>query len=178
MKTLLSFLVIIGLLCGVLYVISPKPQKNLYNAGVYCPFCDPKVLEAQTFYEDDLVRALYSHKPIYPGHCLIIPKRHVPRFEGLTQAEASQMMQMIKKVNVAVQKVFGTSAYLLLQKNGYEVGQSVPHVHFHYIPRKAGEDSEIAFLVHMYLSTIKKPISSTEMRDIVNELQEAMTENL
>ncbi len=174
MRNIVSILVFVGLICGVFYIVTPKPQKNLYDPGVYCAFCDPKVLEAQTFYEDDLVRALYTHKPIYPGHCLIITKRHVPRFEGLTEQEASQMMQTIKKVNTAVQKVFDTSAYLLLQKNGYEVGQTVPHVHFHYIPRKAGDDSEIAFIGRMFYSTIESPLPPQEMREMVTELHDAM----
>lgn len=174
MKSLISILVILGLLCGIYTIISPKPRKDLYDPGIYCPFCDPKVLEGQSFYEDDLAIALYTHRPIYPGHCLIIPKRHVLRFEELTEAEASQMMQLIKKVDVAAQKVFGTSAYLLLQKNGYEAGQSVPHVHFHYIPRKAGDDSPLALLWHMYIANIKKPISAEKMQEIVHALHEAM----
>ena len=42
-----------------------------------CAFCKERVIEKQKFYEDDLVLALYSHKPIVSGHTLIIPKRHV-----------------------------------------------------------------------------------------------------
>lgn len=86
----------------------------------------------QAFYKNDLVLALYSHKPIYPGHCLIIPKRHVERFEMLSEEEITEIGRVIKKVNQAVEKVFQTSSYLLLQKNGREVGQT-PHVHVHYI---------------------------------------------
>ena len=126
MRTLVSILVLVGLICGVFYIVAPKPQKNLYDPGVYCPFCDPKVLDVQTFYEDDLVRALYTHKPIYPGHCLVIPKRHVPRFEGLTEQEASQMMQTIKKVNTAVQQVFGDFCLFALAKERLRSGTDRP----------------------------------------------------
>ena len=175
MRKFLSFLIILALIIGGVYFFSPRPPKDLYAPGAYCAFCDPKVLEAQTFYEDDLVRALYSHKPIYPGHCLIIPKRHVPRFEMLTDAEASQMMEMIKKVNGAVPQVFNTSAYLLLEKNGVEVGQTVPHVHFHYVPRKAGDDSELGFIYHMFRAAYwESPLRSNAMKDIVTELHDAM----
>ncbi len=175
MKKLLFFLAALALLCGAVYSFSPSPPKDLYAPDAYCAFCDPKVLEAQTFYEDDLVRALYSHKPIYPGHCLIIPKRHVPRFEMLTDAEASQMMEMIKHVNEAVSQVFGTSAYLLLEKNGVEVGQTVPHVHFHYVPRKAGDDSELGFIYHMFRAAYwERPLKPNAMEEVVTELHEAM----
>lgn len=139
-----------------------------------CAFCDPVVLKRQTFYEDDLVLALYTHKPILPGHSLIISKRHVERFENLTDAEILRIGQVIKKVNVAVQKVFHTSSYLLLQKNGSEVGQTVPHVHFHYIPRKANENSMLPFLFKFAITPYFPPISNEEMLKTVETLKGAM----
>lgn len=140
----------------------------------YCAFCDPKVLEGQTFYEDDLVLALYTHKPVFPGHCLVIPKRHVERFEMLTDQEITEIGRTIKKVNTAVVEVFDTSPYLLLQKNGWEVGQTVPHVHFHYIPRKAGDNSIWLFVWKMYIANLKPPIDPARMEEIVSRLKEAI----
>lgn len=165
-------LVVFGLvlMSGIGFLLI-KPSSNAYD---YCAFCDPTVLNNQTFYEDDLVLALYTHKPIFPGHCLIISKRHVQRFEMLTVAEITQIGKVIKKVNQAVEKVFETSSYLLLQKNGVEVGQSVPHVHFHYVPRKAGDDSMIKFFLKMIIAQGKHPISQNEMRETVEKLRHAM----
>lgn len=117
--------------------------------------------------------ALYTHKPVLPGHVLIIPKRHVERFEFLTNEELTQIGQVVKKVDRTVQKVFGTSSYLLLQKNGKEVGQTVPHVHVHYIPRKSGEDSIVGFLINMFVANIKSPIPAHEMDEIVAKLKAA-----
>lgn len=141
-----------------------------------CAFCNEKILNNQKFYEDDLVMALYTHKPMLPGHSLIIPKRHIERFEMLSDEEFTRIGQVIKKVNSAVQKVFGTSAYLLLQKNGKEVGQTVPHVHFHYIPRQAGEDSTIKFMTQMYISNLLNPLDPEEMYSIVEKMSSAMQE--
>lgn len=166
---ILTFLVFTSLV-GWNYLLSTTQS----SSEEYCAFCDPEVLARQTFYEDDLVLALYTHKPILPGHCLIIPKRHVERFEFLTDEEITQMGRVIKKVNNAVVKVFGTSPYLLLQKNGSEVGQTVPHVHFHYIPRQSGDDSTIGFLIKMYSAPLLGPISTEEMQDAVEKLKHAM----
>ena len=144
--------------------------------ATYCAFCDPAVITAQEFYEDDFVAALYTHRPIFPGHCLVIPKRHVERFEELSDAEILQIGCVIKKVNIAVQKVFATQDYLLLQKNGYSVGQTVPHVHFHYIPRKEEENSSLVFLFRMYLVNVLPPLSSSQMAPIVESLHQEMLE--
>lgn len=139
-----------------------------------CAFCLEAVLENQKFYEDDLVYALYTHRPIFEGHCLIIPKSHKERFEDLSEEEILQMARVINKVNSAVQKVFHTSSYLLLQKNGQEVGQTVPHVHIHYIPRSEGEGSVVKFFAAMILSNLGSPISKEQMKEKVTLLHEAM----
>lgn len=165
----------IGFICLAAGFYFFSSQKNANNDfGKECPFCNRAVLNYQKFYEDDLVLALYTHKPIMPGHCLVIPKRHVERFELLTDAEATQICRVIKKVNRAAAKVFNASAYLLLQKNGQEVGQTVPHVHFHYIPRQAGDNSSLKFLFKMYVANLLKPISPTEMRQAVEKMETAM----
>lgn len=147
---------------------SAKPSSE------YCVFCDQKILDYQKFYEDDLVLGLCTHKPIEPGHCLIIPKRHVARFEQLSDEEITAMGHLIKKVDRAVSKAFGTSAYMLLQKNGAEVGQTVFHVHFHYIPRKADEKVGVQFLMKFFLEAFKSPVSEDEMHENVQKMIEAM----
>jgi diadenosine tetraphosphate (Ap4A) HIT family hydrolase len=139
-----------------------------------CPFCDPAVLDAQKFYEDDLVIALYTHKPVFPGHCLVIPKKHVERFEELTEAQIARMGAVLQKVHTAVTQVFGTGPYLLLQKNGSEVWQTVPHVHFHYIPRKPGDSSTLGFFLRMVLANAKGPLSPEVMQETTAQLRQAL----
>lgn len=158
---------------AVIWILGTLSFSKL-TAEECCAFCDIDVLNRQKFYEDDLVVAMYTHKPVLPGHCLIIPKRHVERFELLTDEEVTQMGRVIKIVNEAASKVFNTSAYLILQKNGAEVGQTVPHVHFHYIPRKEGDDSTLKFLAKMYITNLQKPISPQEMEQVVVEMKQAI----
>lgn len=142
--------------------------------SAHCPFCDPAVLQRQKFYEDELCYGLYTHRPVVEGHCLVIPKRHAERFEELKDEEILRMGQVLHKVNAAVSKTFGTSSYLLLQKNGREVGQTVPHVHFHYLPRKEGDCSALKFLIRMWFANVFYPISDKEMGQKTAFLQKAM----
>lgn len=139
-----------------------------------CAFCDPQIINAQKFYEDDLVYALYTHKPVVPAHLLVLPKRHVERFENLSDAEILRIGQVIKKIDQAAKKVFDTSSYMLMQKNGREVGQTVPHVHVHYMARKIGDDSGIKFIIKMYVANAKSPISHSKMKEKVEKLKLAM----
>lgn len=172
-KKLFLILGAVAVLAGIGYFLFAPNTDQLFKD---CAFCDPKVLEKQKFYEDDLVIALYTYRPLMPGHSLIIPKRHVERFEQLTDDEACQICRVIKKVNLAAMKAFGTSSYLILQKNGWESGQSVPHVHFHYIPRKAGDGFSVFFLLKMYVVNLGSPIDPSEMQDAVQKMREAMAQ--
>lgn len=156
-----------------LYLYLPTKTTTFTREG-YCAFCNSEVMNRQKFYEDDLVVALYTYKPILPGHCLIVPKRHVERFEMLHEDEFRQAGKVIKQVNQAVVEVFQTASYLLAQKNGVESGQTVPHVHFHYIPRAAGDSSKCKFLFKTFIKSIKKPISPIELEKNVQKLREAM----
>ena len=142
------------------------------------PFCNSEVLVSQTFYEDTLVLALYTHKPIVPGHCLVIPKRHAQRFEKLSEAEILQIGRTLKKVDLAVKKVFGTSDYLILEKNGKAAYQTVPHVHFHYIPKKADDNSILLFFFNAIMAQLRGPISTEKMQETTEKLSRAIyTEN-
>lgn len=161
------------IILGSVFLILKSPSRS--SLQLPCAFCDQEVLLRQKFYEDDLVIALYTHKPIVPGHCLVIPKRHVERFEMLTEGEMSQMGRVIQKVHGAASNVFQTSSYLLLQKNGIESGQTVPHVHFHYIPRKEGDGSVIKFFIQMSVANLKSPIDSEEMEKVVEEMKGAIS---
>lgn len=160
-------------LLGGLYFFTVKIFTPKTPLG-YCPFCDEMVLEKQKFYEDELVIALCTHRPIFPSHFLVIPKRHVERFELLTDQEISDMGKVIKKVNGAAEKVFDVTAYLLLQKNGSEVGQSVPHLHFHYIGRKAGDSSLTRFFVNAFLAQVRPPLSVAQTQETVEKMKKAM----
>ena len=158
----------------ILFVLVCLGWSCSFAQDSYCAFCDREVLERQTFYEDDLVLALYTHKPVLPAHFLIMPKRHVEHFDSLSDEEILQIGRVTKKVNEASIKAFGTSSYFLLQKNGKESGQSVPHVHFHYIAKKEGDYSVFKILFKLYTDPLFSPIKSDAMQVVVEKMKDAM----
>lgn len=128
-----------------------------------CPFCHEKILQTQAFFENEWAIALFPHTPITEGHILIIPKRHVERYEMLLEEEITQIYQLMKKVHQTSQRVNESFSYLILQKNGVEVGQTVPHVHFHYVPRKINETSWFSFLVQFFINPFQAPVSQDKL---------------
>lgn len=145
------------LIIGVFTVIGFKLDLQRFSKKTPCAFCNPEILERQIFYRGDKALGILTHKPAVPGHVLIIPERHVTRFEDLSPEEVAAIGDTIKKVDLAVKKVFGTGDYVLIQKNGKEAGQTVPHVHFHYLP--ASHFLAVKFL----LSPWFKPLGEEEL---------------
>lgn len=164
--------VIFGGFFSFFYIINSFTSS--LNTNTPCAFCDHQIVNRQKFYEDDLVVALCTHKPIVPSHFLVIPKRHVERLEMLSKEEISRIHQVITKVNQASKQLFQTSSYFIHQKNGQEVGQSVPHVHFHFIAKSAGDSSHLKFLINMIIANLKSPISLQEQQNVTKKMKAFM----
>lgn len=138
-----------------------------------CPFCNEKILDQQVFFENEWALCLFPNKPYTEGHMLIIPRRHVERYEMLLEEEVLHIHQLLKKIHYTSQKVHDSFSYLLLQKNGVEVGQTTPHVHFHYVPRKINESSWVSFLMKFYLSPFKAPVEPKVLQQKALSFREA-----
>jgi len=90
----------------------------------------------QAFHRTALSYAIVNLKPIVPGHVLVIPTRVVPRLTDLTTSELASLMSSVQHVGRVIEKVYGADSLSVACQDGKAAGQSVPHVHFHILPRK------------------------------------------
>jgi histidine triad (HIT) family protein len=101
-----------------------------------CLFC--KIvngeLAARTVFEDDMSVAFLDHRPVFPGHCLLIPKKH---FETLNDLPAEQIEPFFKNAQLLARAVeTGLEAHGTFVAMNNRVSQSVPHLHVHIVPRR------------------------------------------
>jgi len=94
----------------------------------------------QAFYRTTLSYAIVNLKPIVPGHVLVIPTRVVPRLTDLTTPELTSLMSSVQHVGRVIEKEYGADSLTVACQDGKAAGQSVPHVHFHILPRKLKGD--------------------------------------
>jgi histidine triad (HIT) family protein len=90
-------------------------------------------------FENQHLIAFLDIAPLSEGHTLVVPKRQVERLEDLPPEEAAAIGRELGAIAARVLKATGAQAYNVLQNNGADSGQVVPHVHFHIIPRRAGD---------------------------------------
>ncbi|PYS22025.1 MAG: HIT family protein [Acidobacteria bacterium] len=85
-------------------------------------------------FEDDVSIAFLDHRPVFPGHCLLIPKKH---FETLADLPADLIEPFFKNVQLlatAVEAGLLADGTFVAMNN--KVSQSVPHLHVHVVPRR------------------------------------------
>lgn len=107
----------------------------------HCIFC--KIVAGQIpchkVHEDELTLAFLDVFPLARGHLLLIPKAHYPTLELLPPELAGATAAIFPRLGKALVAATGAAGWNLLQNNGQAAGQVVHHVHFHFIPRVAGD---------------------------------------
>ncbi|WP_120993721.1 HIT family protein [Stutzerimonas urumqiensis] len=97
-----------------------------------------------TLYEDDDTLAFLDLFPQSYGHALVIPKRSAARNMLDVDTEAlCKMMVTVQRVMRALVEELKPDGVQVAQFNGAPAGQTVFHIHFHVIPRFAGEGLDI-----------------------------------
>ena len=86
--------------------------------------------------EPDVVGFLDT-RPVFKGHVLVCPRRHLPTFADLPIAAVPSLFATVQRVSTAVTGTFGAQGTFVAMNN--VVSQSVPHLHVHVVPRTKGD---------------------------------------
>jgi ATP adenylyltransferase len=106
-----------------------------------CIFCNME--SSRKIDENDLFYVIRDGFPVTSLHTLIIPKRHVETYFGLTEAGVLSMNIMINKHKELIEKEDTTvSGFNIGMNCGEDAGQTVFHCHVHLIPRRKGDMDE------------------------------------
>ena len=106
-----------------------------------CIFCRIAAgdISAEKVLEDEACVAFMDVGPLAEGHVLLIPKGHYETLDQVPPEAAGAMLRHLPALVRAVRSATGCEGANVLQNNGRVAHQVVPHVHFHVIPRNAGD---------------------------------------
>ena len=96
-------------------------------------------LPSLKIYEDEATIAIMDIMPQADGHVLVIPKEAAVEIFELSLDAAFACIRTTQKVAAAVKAALDAPGIMIAQFNGSAAGQTVPHVHFHIIPRREAE---------------------------------------
>jgi diadenosine tetraphosphate (Ap4A) HIT family hydrolase len=102
------------------------------NAPQACPLCTPG--SEQVLWRDATLRVIRVDDPDYPAFCRVILNRHVKEMTDLPPDERAQVLRAVFAVEAALREVLRPD-----KVNLASLGNQVPHLHWHVIPRFADD---------------------------------------
>jgi len=101
-----------------------------------CLFC--KIVRgevaARKVFEDEISIAFLDHRPVFPGHCLLIPRAHHETLTDLPRELVGPFFQNGQLLSRAVESAMEAQGTFVAMNN--RVSQSVLHLHLHIVPRR------------------------------------------
>ena len=116
-----------------------------------CPFCTIEekdivgkgfVSKAQIIFENEKFLLFYNLKPVFKGHILLIPKKHIASFLEMAEEEVMGISAILHKATKAVMSAYNADGFNIALQEGKIAGQSITHLHWHIIPRTKDEKGE------------------------------------
>ena len=101
-----------------------------------CAFCAiaSGSVDAAVVLNEPGALAFLDHRPLFAGHCLLIPRPHVETLLELPDPEVGPLFIAAKRLARAVTVAMGAKGSFVALNN--VVSQSVPHLHVHVVPRR------------------------------------------
>jgi histidine triad (HIT) family protein len=84
--------------------------------------------------DDEECLAFLDHRPVFPGHCLLVPKEHHETLGDVPPARVGPLFLRARSLAVAVEEGMEADGTFVAINN--RVSQSVPHLHIHVVPRR------------------------------------------
>ena len=145
-----------------------------------CPFCNPEIIKRQIFGETRQFHFFYNHKPVLPGHLLIVPKRHIETILDMNESELAELGLLMKKLSSVLMTAYGCDGIDMSLQNGATAGASVAHIHWHLVPRKAGDiegDPSLWMAKVIEAERNRQGISDKELQNNIRKIQAVMKKN-
>ena len=137
-----------------------------------CLFCSViGELAVRVIFEDEVSIGFLDHRPVFPGHCLLIPKQH---FETLADLPADLIEPLFKNVQLLAKAVeLGMVAEGTFVAMNNKVSQSVPHLHVHIVPRRRKDGLRGFFWPrNKYQSEEEADLVQSAIREAISALSE------
>jgi histidine triad (HIT) family protein len=137
-----------------------------------CAFCRiiSGEVEAEVVWRGEDSIAFLDHRPLFPGHVLLIPTQHIPTLADLPAPQVGPLFQTAQRLERAIEAALNADGTFIAINN--KVSQSVPHLHVHIVPRRKGDGLKGFFWPRRGYD------SEEHLRDIATRIREALSSGM
>jgi len=109
------------------------------DASAVCVFCDiiAGTIAADVVFADDVAVAFLDRRPLFRGHTLVVPARHVVQLTELPADQVGPYFARVQLLATIVPTGLDVPGTFVAMNN--IVSQSVAHLHAHVVPRRSGD---------------------------------------
>jgi histidine triad (HIT) family protein len=108
-------------------------QRSFPETCLFCRIILGKA-EAYRVFEDSVCLAFLDHRPLFPGHSLLLPKQHYETLADLPGNLLGPLFSGAQLLSRAMELGLEAEGSFVAINN--RVSQSVPHLHIHIVPRR------------------------------------------
>lgn len=149
-------------------------EPDLVEIPTDCPFCAIVAHRVPCYlvFEDGQTLAFLDHRPLVPGHCLLVPRMHYPTLLDVPRALVAALFVNAQRLARAVESGLGAEGSFLAINT--KVSQSVSHLHIHVMPRWRKDG-----LFSRRMIWQRRPYADEEtVRAIQSKIQRALSDGL
>src|SRR6185503_19089196 len=110
-----------------------RQDGRMSEGCVFCAIVRGEAAAEVVLATADIV-AFLDKRPLFPGHCLVVPREHVETLGDLPDALIAPLFAATRLMTRAVESGLGADGSFVAINN--RVSQSVPHLHAHVVPRR------------------------------------------
>lgn len=126
-------------------------------------------LPATVVYEDENSVAFLDHRPLFPGHALLVPREHFEILADLPPSLVEPYFKAAQLLSRVVESALEAEGTFVAMNN--RVSQSVPHLHVHIVPRRRKDGLKGFFWPRT------KYKNEEEMKEVQSKIQSALKKN-
>ena len=108
-------------------------QNTTTSACAFCRILRGEVI-ARIVFQDEISLAFLDHRPVFLGHCLLIPKQHFETLSDLPVDLIGPYFTNAQLLSRAIESALKADGTFVAMNN--RVSQSVAHLHTHVVPRR------------------------------------------